>query len=328
MKRIKHFFLIIIMAIMFIPGFVFAYSNKVILGGENIGIKVNTKYVMIVGFYKVNGSFIASDIGLKVGDYITKVDDIKIGNIDDMLNIISNNKTSRIKLTINRENKEYNYELDLVKDSNGIYKSGLYVKDTINGVGSLTYIDPENLIYGALGHDITSKYTNKSALISDGIIFKSDVIGINKGTKGKTGSKEAKLYTNEILGSITDNSNMGIYGKYLGSINNEKLIDIAQPEEIELGKAYIRTVINGSYEELYDIEIINIDKNSETKNILFKVTNKELLEKTGGIIAGMSGSPIIQNNKLIGAVTHVVLNEPEKGFGIFITSMLNEGDKE
>ena len=328
MKKIQKLFTLVMLFITLFPNIVLAYSNKVILGGNNVGIKVNTKYVMIVGFYKVNDKFIASDIGLEIGDNILKVNDTIINNIDDMLNIINSSNNSNIKLTILRNNKELEYNLELVKDSNGIYKSGLYVKDTINGIGSLTYIDPESLIFGALGHDIVSKHSNKTVKIRDGIIFRSEVTGIKKGTKGKAGSKEAKLYTNELYGSIKGNTLSGIFGKYDKEIDNNNLIEIAKNSEIKLGKAQIRTVISNDTIKNYDIEIININQDDKTKNILFKVTDSELLEKTGGIIAGMSGSPIIQNNKLVGAVTHVVVDEPNKGFGIFITTMLEEGEKE
>ena len=328
MIKVKKLLLSLIIVLTIIPNIALAYSNKVILGGDNIGIKVNTKYVMIVGFYKVNGKYIGSDIGLKIGDNISKINGIPVSTIDEMINIINSSNNDNIVLTIIRNNKEMEYTLKLIVDNNGIYKSGLYVKDTINGIGSLTYIDPSTMIFGALGHDIVSKYTKETADISNGKIFKSEVVDINKGVKGKAGSKEAKLYPNEEYGNIKENTISGIFGNYSSKLDENNLIEIAEPNEIKLGKAYIRTVISGSNINNYEIEIINIDKDNDTKNILFKVTDDKLLDKTGGIVAGMSGSPIIQNNKLIGAVTHVVVDEPNKGFGIFITKMLEEGEKE
>ena len=328
MKKIKRLFVVILTVITLLPSSVLAYSNRVILGGDNIGIKVNTKYVMIVGFYKVNNAFIAEDAGLKIGDNIIKINEVKVNTIDEMIDVINSNNNDNIDITILRNNKEETYKLKLIEDDNGIYKTGLYVKDTINGIGSLTYIDPETNIYGALGHEISSKYTSKKADINDGDIFKSEIVGITKSTKGVAGAKEAKLYSNDKLGNIIHNTNKGIFGKYNELKNKNNYIDIVKPEDIKLGKAYIRTVLNGNEVKNYEIEIINIDWYSETKNILFKILDKELLEKTGGVVAGMSGSPIIQNDKLIGAVTHVVVNDPSKGFGIFITTMLEEGEKE
>ena len=328
MKKIRKIYVLLLLLVTIFPSIVFAYSNKVILGGDSIGIKVNSKYVMIVGFYKVNGKFIASDAGLKVGDSIVAINDISITNIDDMVDILNKNTDNENKFTILRNDKKIDYYLKLIKDDNDIYKTGIYVKDSINGIGSLTYIDPDTKIFGALGHDIISKYTFKKVDVNDGKIFNSTIVGINKGSKGKTGSKEAKLYTDQIFGNITKNEITGIYGNYHDDFDSKKLIDIANLDEIELGKATIRTVIAGNEIGDYEIEIINIDKKSETKNILFKVIDSKLLDKTGGIVAGMSGSPIIQNNKLIGAVTHVVVDDPTKGFGISIITMLEDGEKE
>lgn len=311
------------------PSIVFAYSDKIILGGNNIGIKINSKNVMVVGFYKVDNTYIGEDAGLKVGDLITKINDREVSSIDEMISIINNDKEKeKLDITFKRNNKTMSTELELKKDNNGVYKTGLYVKDQINGIGTLTYIDPNTKVFGALGHEIIEKATMLKVEIKDGTIFRSDVTGVNPSTKGSPGSKEAKFYSNEVYGTIKDNHESGIYGIYSDTISNENIIEVEEPENVKLGSAKIRTVISGNTLKDYDIEIINIDKSNTTKNILFKITDKELLDHTGGVIAGMSGSPIIQNNKIIGAVTHVVVNEPEKGYGIFITTMLKEGDKQ
>lgn len=326
MKKIKKLLFILLLVITLIPSYAYAYSDKVILGGENIGIRINTSNIIIVGFYKVNGHFIANEAGLEVGDNIIKINNDYVYNINDMLNKISNSNSSVIEITILRNQKEHKVNLELFKDNNGVLKSGIYVKDTINGIGSLTYIDPNTMVYGALGHNINSKYTYSDVKVSNGSIFKSLVTNINKGKKGEAGSKEAKLYPDNKYGNISTNTDYGIFGKFTTDFNTDKLIDVGNSNDIKLGKATIRTVIDSDKEDNYDIEIINIDYTTKTKNILFKVTDDRLIKNTGGIIAGMSGSPIIQNNKLIGAVTHVVLEEPNKGYGIFITTMLKEGD--
>lgn len=137
----------------FFPSIVFAYSNEIILGGENIGIKVNSKYVMVVGFYKVEDRYIGEDAGLKVGDYITKINNINVSSIDEMISIVNTLKqNNQIDITFLRNGKKMETTLDLIKDNNGVYKTGLYVKDQINGIGTLTYIDPSTNIFGALGH--------------------------------------------------------------------------------------------------------------------------------------------------------------------------------
>lgn len=310
------------------PSIVFAYSNKIILGGQNIGIKVNSQNVMVVGFYKVEDKYIGEDAGLQIGDLITKINDIRVSSIDEMISIIDKNKTNGfIKITFSRDNKEMTTELELIKDSNGVYKTGLYVKDQINGIGTLTYIDPNTKIFGALGHEIADKNTLKKVEIKDGVIFKSEVTGINKSKNGTPGSKEAKFYSNEIYGTINNNKESGIFGVYTDSLPGNDVIEVAEPDNVKLGGAEIRTVVSNNVIKDYDIEIININKSDATKNILFKITDEELLDKTGGVVAGMSGSPIVQDDKIIGAVTHVVVNDPQKGYGIFITTMLEEGEK-
>lgn len=311
------------------PSIVFAYSDKIILGGDNIGIRINSKNVMVVGFYKVEDSYIGEDAGLKVGDLITKINDKEVFSIDEMISIINTEKEKeKLNITFERNNKVMSTVLELKKDNNGVYKTGLYVKDQINGIGTLTYIDPNTRVFGALGHEIIEKSTMLKVEIKDGTIFKSEVTGVIPSTNGSPGSKEAKFYSDEIYGKINNNHESGIYGIYSDDFPKNDVIEVEEPDNVKLGNAKIRTVISGNNLKDYNIEIINIDKSNSTKNILFKITDKELLDYTGGVIAGMSGSPIIQNNKIIGAVTHVVVNEPDKGYGIFITTMLKEGDKQ
>lgn len=323
-KKLPIYFLLLLTLF---PSIVFAYSNKIILGGENIGIKINSKNVLVVGFYKVEDKYIGEDAGIKIGDAITKVNDIKVSSIDEMIKVIDRDKElGTIKLNILRDNQELTTSINIKKDSNDIYKTGLYVKDQINGIGTLTYIDPGTKIFGALGHEIAEKTTYKKIDIRDGIIFKSEITGINPSRDGNPGSKEAKFYSDIVYGNIKNNGESGIFGTYTDELSNN-VIEVEGPNNIKLGYAQIRTVISNNIVNNYNIEIISIDKNNTTKNILFKITDKELLEKTGGVVAGMSGSPIIQNNKIIGAVTHVVVNEPEKGYGIFITTMLKEGER-
>lgn len=325
-KKLPILFLVLLTLF---PSIVFAYSDKIILGGENVGIKVNSKHVMVVGFYKVEDKYVGEDAGLQIGDLITKINKTEVFSIEEMVSVIDKVKTSgSIELTFLRNQKEMTTTLELIKDSNNIYKTGLYVKDQINGIGTLTYIDPNTKVFGALGHEIAEKSTMKKVEIKDGVIFKSEVTGIEASKNGSPGSKEAKFYSNEIFGTIKSNEESGIFGIYNDTISNDNVIEVAGPDNVKLGSAQIRTVISNNTIQNYDIEIININKSDTTKNILFKITDKNLLEKTGGVVAGMSGSPIIQNNKIIGAVTHVVVNDPKKGYGIFITTMLEEGDKQ
>lgn len=310
-----------------IPTSTYAYSNKVVLGGQNIGIEVNSKGIMVVGFYKVNDSYIGKNSGIEIGDKIIRVSNTNVYSISDMVTAINKNiKDSKVKMTISRGNREISVTLDLVRDNNDVYKTGLYVKDEITGIGTLTYIDPETKIYGALGHEIIEANTNQKIEVKDGKIFKSDVTGTIKSDRTTTGEKNAILNKGIVYGNIKENTISGIFGTYTSEFNTNNLIEVASPNEIVPGEAKILTVLKDNKIEGYSINILKINTSTKTKNILFEITDKELLNKTNGVIKGMSGSPIVQNNKLIGAVTHAIVNDNEKGYGIFITTMLEEGE--
>ena len=313
-----------ILLLIILPINILAYSNKIILGGETIGIKVKSNGIYIVGFYEVNNKYIAKEAGFKIGDIIRKVNDTEVNNIDDLSKIIKENK--EYKFNIIRNNKEIELSLKL-EEENNIYKTGLFVKDTILGSGTMSYIDPETKIFGSLGHEILETTTSKKFEINEGNIYKAEVKTITKNTNNKPGEKNASINNNEVIGEIYSNEINGIYGIYTAEINKDNLYEIAKPYEIKQGEAYIETVIEKTKVEKFKINIETIDEGDLTKNIKFTITDNKLIEKTGGVIQGMSGSPIIQNNKIIGAVNYVILNEKNKGYGIFITTMLEEGDK-
>ena len=318
-------FLITFLLIFTIPCNIYAYSDYIAVSGKNIGIHINTKGVMVVGLYNIDNVSPGVDAGINIGDYIIKINDEKVDNINDMINKIDKNKDNDIIVTYMHNNKEKNTNLKLVKKE-GVYKTGLYVKDTINGVGTLTYIDPGTKMYGALGHAIIDRNTLEKVEIKDGKIYKSNVVSITKSIDGTPGEKNAEFYSNNVYGNINKNTFSGIFGNYFDDID-EKLYKVANVDEIKTGNAKILTVLNGSEIKEYEINIKKLNKDG-IKNISFDITDKKLLDKTGGIVQGMSGSPIIQDNKIIGAVTHVVVDNPTKGYGIFITNMLEEMEKE
>ena len=310
--------------LLILPINIFAYSDKIILGGETIGIKVNSNGVYVVGFYEVNNKMIAEESGFKIGDIIKSINNQDINNINDLNNIIIDNKEYNFRVIRNNKNIDLKLQLE---EENNIYKTGLYVKDTIYGSGTMSYIDPETKVFGSLGHEIMETSSYKKFELNEGEIYKAEVNSIKKSTNNTTGEKNTTINSNEIVGEIYSNEINGIYGIYTAEINNKNLYEIAKPNEIAKGKAYIETVINKDKVERFEIRIDTIDEGNLTKNIKFTITDNKLLEKTGGIIQGMSGSPIIQNNKIIGAVNYVIVNEKEQGYGIFITTMLEEGDK-
>lgn len=306
-----------------IPINTLALVDKVILGGENIGIEIDTDGVLIVGFYDIDNK--TNIKNLKLGDRIIKVNDKDINNIEEMVDIIDNSKNNTLNLTIIRNEKEIKTTLEL-EYTNNVYKTGIYVKDKIIGIGSISFINPENQTYAALGHEVIESYSNTKVEVKDGKIYASDVTGIKKSTNSKTGEKEAKINKEIVYGNIEKNTISGIYGTYHGLYNQNELIDVANPTNIHEGKAYIYTVLEGNKKEKFEINIKKINQTSQTKNILFEITDKRLINKTNGVIKGMSGSPIIQDNKIIGAVTHAIQSKPNMGYGIFITTMLEEGD--
>ena len=327
MKYRKNFLKFLILLLFIIPLNVFAYSKYVIASGKTIGIEVNSKGILVVGFYKIDGKFIGKNAGFEVGDFIIKVDNTDVSSISSMIDVINNKNTNKINFTILRNNKQENINLDLVSDDSGTLKTGLYVKDQINGIGTLTYVDPKSKIFGALGHEILETTTSKKFEIKDGKIFEANVSSITKSRSGNAGEKNANYDKENVSGRIKSNDVTGIYGVYNDNIDNLDTIEVGKKEDVKVGPAIIRTVINNSDIEEFDINILGVDFNSKTKNILFEITDNNLLSKTGGIVQGMSGSPIIQNNKIIGAVNYVIVNDTSKGYAIFITTMLEEGEK-
>ena len=326
-KKIKNNILLtLIFTLLIIPNYALAYSDYIVAGGENIGIELNSKGVIIVGTYEVNGINHAKEANLRAGDKIIKINNKDVINIEEMLKVIENsNNKSNIKITYLRGNKTNDTSLKLSKSSDNIYKTGLYVKDSISGVGTLTFIDPNTKLFGALGHEIIEKNTGQKLEIKDGKIYSSTVTGITRSDIGKPGEKAARYDSSDIFGNVKENTTSGLFGNYTSTIPDKKLYKVAKEDEVKTGNATIFTVIDGNTIESFAINILKINKNT-TKNILFEITDSRLLRNTGGIVQGMSGSPIIQDNFIVGAVTHVVVDDPTKGYGIFITTMLEEAE--
>lgn len=322
----KKKFIVFLSLFAFSPFSVNAYSSEVILGGKTIGIDIKQTGVMVIGFYKVEGSL--PKTSLKEGDIIVKIGNEEIDSINELTTAIENNmnEDNSVEITYKRDASEQKTTLKLVKQD-GMYKTGLYVKDSITGIGTLTFIDPESNIYGALGHEITESNTSKIIEVKTGTIFKNSISSITESTDGKPGSKNAKFYYSTNYGDITKNTKYGIYGTYKENYNNNEKIPIAKKDEVKIGKAEIYTVIDGENIEKFEIEITKINENSDIKNITFNIIDKRLIDKTGGVVQGMSGSPIVQNGKLVGAVTHVITDNVKTGYGLFITTMLEESER-
>lgn len=326
-KKIKKTSILLLVSLFIFPISTYAYSDKIYASGENIGISINTNGVLVVGSYEINGIDLCKESGIKKGDIILEINNKKISTIDEMVKEISLNDTNTVSVKFERNGKIYNTNMTIIKDNNNIYKTGLYVKDSITGIGTLTYIDPNTKLFGALGHEVTDSTTGIMLEVKEGEIFSSKVTSIDRSTTGEPGSKNAKLNISDKKGHIEENTTKGIFGKYNSDIKVDTLYKVASTSDIKLGSAMILTVTEDEKIEKYEIEILKINKDEkDLKNLLFEIKDKELLEKTGGVVQGMSGSPIIQGDYIIGAVTHVVVNQPNRGYGIFIKTMLEEAE--
>lgn len=309
---------------------------KLVPGGNAIGVKLNTKGVLVVAVTDVIGIDgkrynPAKDAGIKPGDNILKINDIEVKDAKHVVDLLNQFKDEKIKVEIDRNNIKYEVETTPVKSlQDNCYRLGIWVRDKTAGIGTLTFYDKDSKIFGALGHGITDINTGNLLNVNYGKIINAKISNIEQGKKGSPGEIKGIFYeTEKELGEIVKNSNYGIFGvlndEFINS-NGVEPIPIGFKEEVKKGKAYILATVSDNKVEKFEIEIIDIQfqEKPEQKSMTIRVTDKRLLEKTGGIVQGMSGSPIIQDGKLIGAVTHVFVNDPVKGYGVFIEWMLEQ----
>ena len=267
----KRLILLLILLITILPAPVLAYSNFLIASGKTIGIEVNANGVLIVGFYEVEGKEIGKNAGFEIGDIITKINNKEVFSISNMLESLKEN-TTNVTFTVKRNNIEKEIKMSLKPDENNILKTGLYVKDQINGIGTLTYIDPKTKRFGALGHEILETTTAQKFEIKDGKIYNANVSNIRKSTNGSAGEKNASYNKKISEGEIDKNEISGIFGDYKEDIEQDKTLEVGNKDEVTKGKAYIRTNIKDDEIKDYEINILNIDLNSKSKNIKRNVT--------------------------------------------------------
>jgi stage IV sporulation protein B len=304
-------------------------------GGSCVGVKIQTKGVLVVGFSDIETNEGKAEspsrkAGIELGDVVLKINNEEIENSKDLIRKLNNLTTSNVTVTINRNNQLVDKTISGIKAmTDEKYKIGLWVRDSTAGVGTLTFYDAKTQKFGALGHPITDNDTNTILSIRDGSLVNTSIISVRKGQKGTPGElKGVFVEEDNPLGSIVNNTVCGIFGtadKTLGTRNNKPL-KVGFRDEIKEGKAKIITTIDENGPQMYDIEIVKLLSQDKPgpKSMIIKITDTKLLEKTGGIVQGMSGSPIIQNNKIVGAVTHVLINKPDVGYGIYIEWMLKD----
>ena len=303
-------------------------ETKVVPCGVPFGVKIFTDGVVVVGIsdVKVNLSTVnpAKDAGLKIGDVIMSIDNNTVNSNEEVAKYIQNCNGNPLTLSVRRENMTFSTEICPVKSEDSSYKAGLWVRDSSAGIGTLTYYNPEQQVFAGLGHGICDVDTGELMPLRNGDIVPAIINGVVKGEKGTPGELRGYFRDQNSIGTLLANVNTGVYGVMnKAPVENQPLV-VAMKQQVKPGKAQILTTINGQAPQYYDIEIesVNYKEHTPTKNMVIRITDPKLLETTGGIVQGMSGSPIIQNGMLIGAVTHVFVNEPECGYGIFAENML------
>ncbi|MDF2865590.1 MAG: spoIVB [Clostridia bacterium] len=295
-------------------------NMDIVIGGETVGIKLLATGVLIMGIDR-------DDINLEIADIILKVNDNKVESNAELQNFTTNSKGQKLKLEVMRKDKTFeSYITPIFDELSNDYKLGLWVKDSSAGVGTITFYDRKTLNFAALGHAVTETKENYILPITSGGITSTDIYSIKKGFNRNPGELKGTI-TSDIIGEIVNNTGKGIYGRMydISLFKNKKSIEIASKSTIQEGKAYIYSILDDKQINAYEIKIEKVLINSTgNKNMIIKITDEKLINKTGGIVQGMSGSPIVQNGKLIGAVTHVFLNDPLRGYGVFIENMIED----
>lgn len=300
------------------------------IGGDIFGIKLYTKGVIVVSVDSVttaNGAKNpALEAGLKCGDIITHVNGEPALSSAFMTQSVENSQGKALKLNVDRNGEKFEMILKPELSVNGNYKAGLWVRDSSAGIGTITFYDDEAMIFGGLGHGVCDVDTGKIMPLNNGEAVRAKVNGFYKSSAGNPGEL-CGVFSDIALGSLRVNCETGVFGELLQP-SGAKTLPVALESEVKLGAAKILTTIDENGPQYYDIEISKIYPSADlsTRNMIIKVTDPELLEKTGGIVQGMSGSPIVQNSMLVGAVTHVFVNDPTQGYGIFATRMIQTRD--
>ncbi len=332
-KKLVRTFLILISVLVFAfsasPLNASADTGVLYLGGFPAGFTLNTTTVEVIGICDVltpeGMRSPARECGIKTGDIIDDINGQKIKSTNDINRILSE-EFKKFNISVVRDGEIIRFEIDPVNEmSSGVRKLGILVKDSLNGIGTVTYVDGSNRKFASLGHPVTDM-KNNLVEINGGTVYGCMIYDIKKGVKGTPGELRGAFENGNVLGMAKVNCGCGIYGDLSDKFDVSKLVRIEKGgiESVKIGKASIYTTLRGNEAKQYEISIVKVDKsNKDNRNFVIKIEDENLIEKTGGIVQGMSGSPIIQNGKLVGAVTHVFVNDPTRGYGISIDKMLS-----
>ncbi len=301
--------------------------------GQPFGMKLYTEGVLVVDITDVataKGNLNpAKEAGLRIGDYILSVNGKEISTNEDLVALVQASKGKNLKFKVSRDNKKFNLTVSpVISQEDNSYKIGVWVRDSSAGIGTLTFYSPATDIICGLGHGVCDEDTGELLNLKSGEIVSAEIFSVDKGEKGTPGQLNGRL-SSETLGRIQLNCNGGVYSLLSGEIPINNLTEVAFKSEVENGSAQILCTIDGTTPQLFDctLALKKGNFNSATQNMVITVTDSRLLEATGGIVQGLSGSPILQNGKLVGAVTHVLIDDPTKGYGIFAENMLENAQK-
>ena len=333
-KKTISFLISILIALSLTPALALDAESLIPIG-HTTGIKMFSDGIIVVDTTEIetkNGSKNpCADAGITEGDVIVKLNDIMVNKNEDFSSIVKKNGAKPIKVTVLRGGKEHEVNVTPICDLNGDCKLGLWIRDSMAGIGTITFYDPKTNTFGALGHGICDSDTNVLIPFKSGSVMESSVADVKRGSAGAPGELVGDYNLKSDCGTLLNNTNAGIFGNISKDLTylNRKSIPVAQKSEIKTGPAVILSNVDGNNVSEYKIEITKIypDNAGDTKNMMIRVTDKDLISKTGGIVQGMSGSPILQNGRIVGAVTHVFVNDPTRGYGIFIENMLAEAEK-
>lgn len=299
----------------------------VYMGGEPFGLKMYADGVMIVNLesYYCGNKYVcpAKNAGLKESDVIKEINGTEITSNEILREITTGSDGNTLEVTLERDGKTLTKQITPVKNMAGTYLIGAWVRDSSAGIGTVTYYDSDKAYFAGLGHGICDCDTAKLMPLATGDAMVAQISSVTKSTSGSPGSLNG-YFSDRIIGNITNNCDIGIYGTFDNSLTeNKQKLQVADFSEIKKGEATVYTTVEGDSPKAYSIEITRVNHNENAnESFNLKVTDKELLSKTGGIVQGMSGSPIVQDGKLIGAVTHVFVNSPDEGYGIYIGNMM------
>ena len=305
-------------------------NTKVIPVGKAIGMKLYTDGVLVVGMSEINGKKPYENTGIQEGDRIIEINNEKVDSTDELIETVNKSNGKQIAVKYKRNEDIITTSIEPAKTDDDQYKLGLWVRDAAAGVGTMTFYEPSSGMFAALGHGITDIDTSDLIQIANGELVTTNILSIVKGEKGAPGEIRGTIENGVSFGNIYKNTKYGVYGNVLNKsrleVNSAEEMEVALRNEIKTGKAQILCELQDGKIERYEIEIqkLLINNNEDNKSMVIKVTDKRLIEKTGGIIQGMSGAPIIQNGKFVGAVTHVLVNDPTIGYGVFADIMIKQ----